>query len=284
MELVPDPSPWIDSKCACLKIPIILPADELGLEYQYDFELGRCKIIRLVTDSPAGRHIRQSNVIGNYILMINGQSVQTPDEVDGAITSYITLSHQYEERLALGVRPRSADGYAAALQGVIILICKSDRRATDMIDELDLNKQDLGTSRMVWAIGMIGAISTHRDKKAAVIPRFSATGVESSALDRLDSMDDLEEDFLGSLYEYGVASISGMSDPARKCPTHWKVAMKTPEGLLWIQALHDHLEKCYINGTYGIRQEPPSGARVIPPVIALKHLHNVVKQIDERNI
>ena len=55
---------------------------------------------------------------------------------------------------------------------------------------------------------------------------------ECSALNQLDVMDELEEDFLGNLFDHGVASISGMSDPARQCPSHWKAAMKTPERLL----------------------------------------------------
>ena len=84
LELEPDPSPWLDNKCIKIEIPSILPATELGLEYDYDFELGRCKVSNLVGNSPAGRHVRRSNAVGNYILLINGQSVRTPDEVDGA--------------------------------------------------------------------------------------------------------------------------------------------------------------------------------------------------------
>ena len=112
MDLVPDLSPWIDSKCNLLES--VFPANDLGIEYQYDCHLGRCESSHLATESLEGRHIRQANILGNYILIIN---------------------------------------------------------------ELDLNKQDLGTSRMVWAIGMIGAIATQRAKKALAIPRISAYGI-----------------------------------------------------------------------------------------------------------
>ena len=39
------------------------------------------------------------------------------------------------------------------------MICKPNRKATDMLDDLDLNKSDLTLSRMVWAIAMIIPIS-----------------------------------------------------------------------------------------------------------------------------
>lgn len=149
LELEPDPSPWLDNKCIKIEIPSILPATELILEYDYDFESGRCKVSNLVATSPAARHVRRSNAVGNYFLLVNGQSVRTPDEVDVVICSYITLSQQYEDRLVEGLRPRSVDGYAAALNSMTLLLCKPDKRVTSMIDDLDLTKEDLGMTRMI---------------------------------------------------------------------------------------------------------------------------------------
>ena len=60
--------------------------------------------------------------------------------------------------------------------------------------------------------------------------------------------------------------------------------MKNHDAVLWREALFTHRVKCYNMGTYGIPQVAPSGARVIPPVRALKLLRNTVKQIDERNV
>ena len=38
-----------------------------------------------------------------FILNINGQSVRTTEEVDGAIQSYISLSNEFEDRIALAL-------------------------------------------------------------------------------------------------------------------------------------------------------------------------------------
>ena len=122
------------------------------------------------------------------------------------------------------------------------------------------------------------------DKKCQHIPKVCAHGPNRKYLEEMDHMDELDDEFIREIYDHGISSLTGMSDPARKCPSHWHAAMKRAEKPLWINSLYDHLEKCYINGTYSIPNIPPPGARVIPPVRALKHLHNVVKQIDERKV
>ena len=280
-ELEPDSYPWINEKCVQLTIPSIYPGRVLGMEYEYDYEMGRCRGSRLVNDTPAARYLTRGNTIGNYILMINGQSVRTPDEVEGAVNMYIELSHQYHERLATGLRPRSADGYAAALQGLSLLLCKKNRKATDMIDDLDLNKSDLAMSRMVWAIGMIGNVACQKKKNTELITHDSNYGLEIS---HVEGMDIIPEDYVQDFFQVGIASISNMNDSSKKCPVNWKMAMQNHDDGLRREALYSHLVKCYNMGTYGIPQVAPPGARVIPPVRALKLLRNTLKQIDERKV
>ena len=194
---------------------------------------------------------------------------------------YVELSHQYHEQLATGLRPRSPDGYAAALQGLSLLLCKKNRKATDMIDDLDLNKLDMAMSRMVWAIGMIGKIACQKKKNTELITHDSNYGLESS---HVELMHTLPEDYVQDFFQVGITSISNMSDPSKKCPVNWKMAMQNHDAGLWKEALYSHLVKCYNMGTYGIPQVPPPGARVIPPVRTLKLLRNTVKQIDERKV
>ena len=94
----------------------------------------------------------------------------------------------------------------------------------------------------------------------------------------------MDEQSMFHLYICGIYSISGMSDPARKCPPYWKADMHALERLLWLKALFDHLEKCYRNGTYGLPQVPSTDVKMITPVIDLKHVLNVVKHIVERKV
>ena len=146
-----------------------------------------------------------------------------------------------------------------------------------MVGDLDLNKSDMALSRMVWAISMIGAISCEPKSDSSVFPRSMIQAVKKD-------LEDLDEQDMFDLYMCGVASITGMSDPARKYPPYCKASMCTPKKLLWLKTLYDHLEKCYRNEMYRIPQEPPPGVRKIPPVIVLNHLLNIMKQIDGRKI
>ena len=286
-DLIPDSSPWINAKLAQHFIDHIPANTEFGMEYEYDQDYGRSCITYLVPESVAKRHLPRS-AIGMYILSINGQSVCTPDEVHGAIKAFIVLSNEFANRRATGSRPRSNDEYAASLNGMSILLAKNDKRITDMADCLDLNQYDLAMARMVWAIGMIGcstaaelSIPTHTGKdRERVFPDTSFQGLKHLVC----SIEQLSDEYLSMMVDIGINSIAGSSDPVLKCPPNWRAAMKGSDKQKWIKALFDHLEKCYINGTYGIPTIPPPGASVIPPVIVLKHLLNVVKQIDERKI
>lgn len=150
-----------------------------------------------------------------------------------------------------------------------------------MIDDLDLNKFDLAMSRMVWAIRMIGSIACLKGKNTELFTHECDCGLQNS---HIEGMDDLQENYIQDFYQVDIASISNMSDPSKKCPVNWKMAIKSHDAGLWRQALYTHLVKCYNMGTYGIPQVAPPGARVIPPVRALKLLRNTVKQIDERKV
>ena len=68
-KLVPDPSPWLDSKTLNVVIPSIFPADAVGLKYDYNQEYGRCKITHALPDTPAARYLRRSLVVGTYLLL-----------------------------------------------------------------------------------------------------------------------------------------------------------------------------------------------------------------------
>lgn len=92
-EFVPDPSPWINEKCVHLTVTSIYPGRLIGMEYDYDYDMGCCRVSRLVNYTPASRYLTRSNTVVNYILMVNGQSVRTPDEVEGAVNMYLDLSH-----------------------------------------------------------------------------------------------------------------------------------------------------------------------------------------------
>ena len=286
-ELIPDSSPWINAKLAQHFIEYISINREFGMEYEYDHDHGRCCVTYLVPESIAKRHLPR-NAIGMFILSINGQSVRTPDEVHGAIKSFIVLSNEFASRRATGITPKSTNEYAASLNGMSLLLAKKDRRVTDIADRLDLNQYDLAMARMVWAIGMLGhstatelTVPTTMGKtRERLLPDTHIQGIKHVVA----NIESVGDDYLSTLVAMGINSISGSSDPVLKCPPNWRAALKSPDKLKWLKALYDHLEKCYHNGTYGIPRTPPPGVSVIPPVIVLKHLLNVVKQMDERKI
>ena len=118
----------------------------------------------------------------------------------------------------------------------------------------------------VFAISCTYSIACQNGKNTELLNHDFNCGLQKS---HIEGMDDLHENYIQDFYQVGISSISDMSDPYKKCPVNWKMAMKNHDAALWREALYTHLVKCYNMGTYGIPQVAPSGARVIAPVRTL---------------
>ena len=136
---------WVDNKLLQVHIPQVAHNEEVGFILNYDIELCRCKISNVIPGSTLQCHLRGptgNNVIGMYVLEVNGIRVRTVSDITQAIST--------QTRLANG------------LSGINFLMGKRSR-ADQLPSLLEFSPADAATTRSVWSINHVASITGQYD-------------------------------------------------------------------------------------------------------------------------
>jgi hypothetical protein len=109
----------------------------LGLVTIEDQPYVRLKLVSLIPGSPAERQLATKNIIGYYIISINGVCIHSVSNIRLILSNYHNLDY--------------AKRGPAYLTGVTILFGIVQPEAPDP-DQMEFSKQDHATARVVWSI------------------------------------------------------------------------------------------------------------------------------------
>jgi hypothetical protein len=299
-DLTPTLTPWLSERLVSHQIPYDETSNVLGLVTDRDPDYERLLLVGLTPGSPAERFLTNKNVIGHYILSINGVRIRSVTDIWHILDDY------HDPKVTRG---------PAHLTGVTILFGIASDIPPEP-DHIEFSAQDHATARVVWSL--IASLSLesldNETTKPAVASLTSVppthVHVTGGRMDprlvneemrlrlRLPPDDDVVEYVRAIIIsaltlktdiplDDIVAFVQSImaSDLNPVCPKFWHHAMKDPTSKRkWIEAMFKHLESCYALGTFGPPRIPPPDVTVLPAVIVLKMVINAVKQINAHKV
>jgi hypothetical protein len=300
-DLTPTITPWLTERLVSHQIPYDETSTVLGLVTERDPDYERLLLVALMPGSPAERFLTDKNVIGHYILNINGISIRS-------VTNIRHILDNYHD-------PKASRG-PAHLSGITILF----GIVTDTPPEpehIEFLAQDHATARVVWSLIASSSLeSLDNETKPSAVARLGSvplTHVHVTGRGGMDPRlaneemrrrlrpppDDDVVEYVRSIiisaltFEMDIpleditAFVQSImeSDLNPVCPKFWHHAMKDPTSKgKWIETMFKHLESCYALGTFGPPQIPPADVTVLPAVIVLKMVINAIKQINAHKV
>jgi hypothetical protein len=91
-ELTPTLSPWLTDSMVAHHVPYDVTCDVLGVVRDEDHCFNCLKLVSLTPGSPAERHLADKNVIGFYIISMNGIRIRTVSDIQLILHNYHQLS------------------------------------------------------------------------------------------------------------------------------------------------------------------------------------------------
>jgi hypothetical protein len=128
--------PWLSEQLVSYHVPYDVTCNVLGVVTEEDKHYERLKLISLTPGSPAERHLANKNVLGYYILMMNGVHIRLVSDIRLILHDY----HEHDE-----VRG------PAYLTGITILFGALQPNAPKP-EQIEFSEQDHATARVVWSI------------------------------------------------------------------------------------------------------------------------------------
>jgi hypothetical protein len=136
-DLTPTLEPWLKEHLVSYHVPYDVTCNVLGLVTSEDQRYERLKLVSLTPGSPAERHLAHKNVIGYYIISINGVRIRSVRDIRLILSSYHNLDDTKRG--------------PAYLTGVTILFGIAQQEAPDP-DQMEFSEQDHATAQVVWSI------------------------------------------------------------------------------------------------------------------------------------
>jgi hypothetical protein len=118
-------------------VPYNVTCNVLGLVTSEDQRYKRLELVSLTPGSPAERQLANKNVIGYYIISINGVCIRSISDIGLILSDYHDLDDTKRG--------------PAYLTGVTILFGIAQQEAPDP-DQMEFSEQDHATARVVWSI------------------------------------------------------------------------------------------------------------------------------------
>jgi hypothetical protein len=277
-DLTPTLSPWLSDCLVNYHVPYDVTCNVLGVVTESDMGQDQLCLVALTPGLPAAHYLGDKNVIGHYILTMNG--VQIP-----SVTDIQHILHNYHGDSDKKRGP-------AYLTGITILFGKPSPAAPEP-DQLDFTAQDHATAQVVWALiaesfdtnevslsndaslnNTFKQVSTVKHAELSLTtsfingggtnPRLAVEEMEwhlhpqpdddiiafvrsilttSLTMDVDAPIDDIIVAFVQSIMALDLSPI---------CPKFWHHAMKDlAHNSCWIEAMFKHLDSCYAIGTFG---------------------------------
>jgi hypothetical protein len=138
LSLEPDVSPWVSDKLVNHFVPSLPPGHHFGFSTPEDENFTRVQILSLIPGSFAALHLTNKNVVGMYLLAINGIPIHTTNDISDVIEDILD---------------RKPDEAHCTLTGFNFLFGKLTDE--DQHDDLSLQAPDQATARVIMALTML---------------------------------------------------------------------------------------------------------------------------------
>jgi hypothetical protein len=281
-DLTPTLSPWLSNRLVNYHVPYNVTCNVLGVVTEPDMDQDRLCLVALTPSLPAACYLGDKNVIGHYILAMNGVQIRS-------ITDIQHILHNFHGNSDKKRGP-------AYLTGITILFGKPSPAAPEP-DQLDFTAQDHATARVVWALNTnevslcndasslnntVEQVSTLKHTESSLTTSFiNGRGTDPRlAIEEMEwhlrrQPDDDIIAFVRSILRTSLTMDVGApiddiiafvqsimaSDLSPICPKFWHHAMKdSAHKSHWIEAIFKHLDSGYAIGTFGPPRLPPANA------------------------
>jgi hypothetical protein len=309
-DLTPTLSPWLSDCLVNYHVPYNVTCNVLGVVSEPDMDQEWLCLAALTPGLPAACYLGDKNIIGHYILTMNGVQIQS-------ITDIQRILHNYHGNSDKKRGP-------AYPTGITILFGKPSPAAPEP-DQLDFTAQDHATAQVVRALiaesfdmnevslnndaslnNTVEQVSTIEHTESSLTTSFiNGGGIDPRlAIEEMEwhlrpQPDDDIIAFVRSILMTSLTMDIGAPiddiitfvqsivalDLCPIFPKFWHHAMKDlAHKSHWIEAMFKHLDSCHAIGTFGPPQLPPANVTVLPAVIVLKMVIYAVKQINAHKV
>jgi hypothetical protein len=138
-DLTPMLEPWLSDNLVSYHVPYDLTCNVLGVVTDEDHRFDQLKLVLLTPSSPSERYLANKNIIGYYIISMNGIQIRSINDIRLILHDY----HQIDEKRG-----------PAYLTGVTILF--GIAHITDPEPyQIEFSKNDHAMARVVWLISKL---------------------------------------------------------------------------------------------------------------------------------